>query len=200
MSADSEQSCRHRGTDLEIRISEKENADRRSWSSKHSSSSNDSEESDETMEEAVKVWEQSLPNLADDIAESAEQVKKDQAREDAGVPQDSGWAWVCMVGCFFMHVFVGGFDRCFGVLYAELIEDLKVSSAATAGIAGVMTSLRLCCGPLAAALSNRFGTRKVAFVGGLLYASGLTLSAFRPHIFYNYLTLGVLTGKWCKVL
>ncbi|NXD46578.1 MOT13 protein, partial [Copsychus sechellarum] len=49
-------------------------------------------------------------------------------------------------------------------------------------------------GPLAAALSARFGPRGVAMVGGALAGAGLFLGAFATRLEHLYLSLGGLTG------
>lgn len=131
---------------------------------------------------------------ASERSERSESSVSRSLRQLAYFTPDHGWCWLCMLAGCFVHVFVGGLDRSFGIFYMELRDYFNVGAAITAGISGTMTSLRLLLGPLASALSNRYGTRKVAVAGGVIYATGLTLSAFRPSIAFNYLTLGVMTG------
>lgn len=49
--------------------------------------------------------------------------------------------------------------------------------------------------PLSAALSNRFGERKVVAFGGLLVFLGLIISVFATSHYYLYASLGVVAGK-----
>lgn len=58
-----------------------------------------------------------------------------------------------------------------------------------------MCCLSFCPGPLASALTNRFGFRAVVFAGGVAAAAGCVLSAFSPQLFYVLLAFGLLGGK-----
>ena len=49
-------------------------------------------------------------------------------------------------------------------------------------------------GPLASMLTNRFGCRLVAVIGGFVGALGMVLSMLATNIYHLYLTFGVITG------
>ena len=49
-------------------------------------------------------------------------------------------------------------------------------------------------GPIATALANRFSVKSVTFVGGLLLAAGVMISAFAPNVEFLFLSIGVLAG------
>ncbi len=49
-------------------------------------------------------------------------------------------------------------------------------------------------GPLASALVELFGCRKVAIMGSLLSAGGLFLASFSSNILFFYITYGLLAG------
>ncbi len=53
----------------------------------------------------------------------------------------------------------------------------------------------LLTGPLSGFLTNIYGFRWVAMVGGLLGSLGLVLSSFANNIYHLYCTFGMLTGK-----
>lgn len=53
----------------------------------------------------------------------------------------------------------------------------------------------LIVGPVASALTNRYGCRKVTVVGAVIASSGFLLSLFAPNIYYLYVTFGILSGK-----
>ena len=58
----------------------------------------------------------------------------------------------------------------------------------------------LIVGPVASALTNRYGCRKVTVVGAVVASSGFLLSLFAPNIYYLYVTFGILSGKTNCVL
>ena len=55
-------------------------------------------------------------------------------------------------------------------------------------------SLNFLCGPLSSILCDRFGCRRVAFVGALLSVTGLFLTSLVSRLHYMYLTYGLLWG------
>ncbi|XP_074655498.1 monocarboxylate transporter 4-like isoform X2 [Tubulanus polymorphus] len=112
----------------------------------------------------------------------------------AAAAPDGGWGWFCVLGCAFMHAFVVGNDRCFGLIYLKLEERFGQSSAMTAWVGGVAISLRMGLGPVTSILSNRFNYRLVVMFGSCLLFLGVTLSSLVPSLSYLYLTWGVILG------
>lgn len=50
-------------------------------------------------------------------------------------------------------------------------------------------------GPVASALTNRYGCRVVTIAGAIVAAIGFILSLFAPNIYYLFFSFGVLSGK-----
>lgn len=50
-------------------------------------------------------------------------------------------------------------------------------------------------GPLSSILVNRYGSRPVVMVGGLLVSAGMVLASFGRTIVHLYLCVGVIGGK-----
>ena len=65
---------------------------------------------------------------------------------------------------------------------------------ATAWVGAMAASLNFLCGPLTSILCDRFGCRRVAFVGALLSVAGLFLTSLVTRLQYMYLTYGLLWG------
>ncbi len=57
-----------------------------------------------------------------------------------------------------------------------------------------VTMCSVCLGPLASALANYFGSRKVAMGGTLLAVAGFLMSLVAPKLWVLYLTFGVMGG------
>ncbi|KAK6961931.1 monocarboxylate transporter 1, partial [Biomphalaria glabrata] len=124
-------------------------------------------------------------------------VKVQPKREDNpyGIPIDRGWAWVIVVACFGMHVLVVGGIKSFGVLFVELQEKYHVQAKELGIIQGMAFTLMMALGLPANMLAQRFNSRKVVFMGGLLTALGFILTAYMPHFSLLYITYGVITGR-----
>ena len=52
-------------------------------------------------------------------------------------------------------------------------------------------------GPVAGALSNRFGSRPVALVGAFLGTAGLLSTILTTQPWHLHLSFGLITGKMC---
>lgn len=63
----------------------------------------------------------------------------------------------------------------------------------------VNNHLKLCLfiftGPIASALTNRYGCRLVTIVGAIVASTGFILSLFAPNIYYLFFSFGVLSGN-----
>ena len=62
--------------------------------------------------------------------------------DDYVIP-DGGWGWVCVIGCFIVHIFIGGYPRSFGLIYQHLIKTYHSSAAVTAWVGGATGAIRM---------------------------------------------------------
>ncbi|XP_072746232.1 monocarboxylate transporter 12 [Anoplolepis gracilipes] len=116
-------------------------------------------------------------------------------RNTTYVPLDGGYGWVVVFGAFFVQFWVAGLVKSYGVLYVEVMETFKDSSAAVASwIPAILTCLCLALAPVTSMLCQKYSCRTVVFVGGLFCALGLTTSYFATRLIHLFFTFGVLTG------
>jgi len=59
---------------------------------------------------------------------------------------------------------------------------------------------RLCAGPVASVLVNRFGCRIVSIVGSVIAGLFFAVSQFSPNIDVMILTYGVMGGRLCYIV
>ncbi|KAK1133926.1 hypothetical protein K0M31_011711 [Melipona bicolor] len=111
------------------------------------------------------------------------------------VPLDGGYGWVIVCGAFFVQFWVTGLMKSYGVLYVEVMETFKDSSASVASwIPAILSCLCLALAPVTSMLCQKYSCRAVVFVGGLFCALGLTISYFATSLIHLFFTFGVLTG------
>ncbi|KAK9301077.1 hypothetical protein QLX08_006417 [Tetragonisca angustula] len=111
------------------------------------------------------------------------------------VPLDGGYGWVIVCGAFFVQFWVTGLMKSYGVLYVEVMETFKDSSASVASwIPAILSCLCLALAPVTSMLCQKYSCRAVVFVGGLFCALGLTISYFATRLIHLFFTFGVLTG------
>ncbi|KZC11903.1 PREDICTED: monocarboxylate transporter 12 [Dufourea novaeangliae] len=111
------------------------------------------------------------------------------------MPLDGGYGWVIVFGAFFVQFWVAGLVKSYGVLYVEVMETFKDSSASVASwIPAILSCLCLALAPVTSMLCQKYSCRAVVFVGGLFCALGLTTSYFATSLIHLFFTFGILTG------
>ncbi|XP_015173575.1 PREDICTED: monocarboxylate transporter 12 isoform X1 [Polistes dominula] len=116
-------------------------------------------------------------------------------RNPAYIPLDGGYGWVVVFGAFFVQFWVAGLVKSYGVLYVEIMETFKDSSASVASwIPAILSCLCLALAPVTSILCQKYSCRAVVFIGGLFCALGLTTSYFATSLIHLFFTFGILTG------
>ena len=49
-------------------------------------------------------------------------------------------------------------------------------------------------GPIASALTNKYGCRYVTILGSLLASFGFAVSVFAPNVYFLYVSIGLIAG------
>lgn len=103
-----------------------------------------------------------------------------------------GWV-VALVGSF-TAMATNNFHYAVGVFLKPLISQFDWSRAAISGSVSTMSVLTGVLGPFTGRLSDRYGPRKLIFIGVLLAGLGYLLSASISHLWQLYLFMGILFG------
>nr|XP_027204048.1 monocarboxylate transporter 14-like [Dermatophagoides pteronyssinus] len=109
-------------------------------------------------------------------------------------PPDGGWGWLVVFGSFMLHVIADGIIYSFGLFYYELDKHFGESKTATSMVVSIMNGTTYCIGPIASALTIKFGCRIVTIVGAIFASLGFFLSTFATNIFTLYGTIGICAG------
>lgn len=138
-------------------------------------------------------------------------------------PPDGGWGWAVVLGAFISIGFSYAFPKSLTIYYKEIQEYFSVSYSQIAWVSSVMLAAMyaggewklaagaansegqraLRClhssplrpGPLSSILVNRYGSRPVVMVGGLMVSAGMMLASFGTSIIHLYLCVGIISGK-----
>ncbi|OWF56683.1 monocarboxylate transporter 7-like [Mizuhopecten yessoensis] len=113
---------------------------------------------------------------------------------DVAVPPDGGWGWMVVLGSFALHVIADGIVYSFGVFYIDFLDYFKGGKGETSWVGSLVPGVTLTVGPIASALTNRYGCRVVTIAGALIASLGFILSLFAPNIYYLYFSFGIMSG------
>ncbi|KAK9514972.1 hypothetical protein VZT92_025651 [Zoarces viviparus] len=109
-------------------------------------------------------------------------------------PPDGGWGWAVVFGSFISIGFSYAFPKSLTIYFKEIQEYFSVSYSEIAWLSSVMLASMYAGGPVSSVLVNRFGSRPVVMVGGLMVSAGMVLASFGQTIMHLYLCVGVIGG------
>lgn len=95
---------------------------------------------------------------------------------------------------FMINLIGDGISFSFGILYTELLNYFVESKSLTSWVGSLFYGSCLIGGPLASALTTKFGCRKVLMVGGCVASIGTFISAYADSIGMLCMTFGIITG------
>lgn len=107
---------------------------------------------------------------------------------------DGGYGWVVVGASFAISMIVDGISFSFGLIYTELLQYFHESKSKTAWIGALFLAVPLMAGPVLSNLVDKYGCRRMTFIGGLLAGIGFALASISTSIEMLYLTFGFIAG------
>lgn len=109
-------------------------------------------------------------------------------------PPDGGWGWVVVGASFISIGFSYAFPKAITVFFKEIQQIFNTSYSEIAWISSIMLAVMYAGGPISSVLVNKYGSRPVVVVGGLLCCLGMVAASFSTSVKELYLTVGFLGG------
>ncbi|XP_033218414.1 monocarboxylate transporter 12-like [Belonocnema kinseyi] len=110
------------------------------------------------------------------------------------IPPDGGWGWLICLGCSLITLSLRSLDPSFGLLFGDLLQDLKVDSTRTSMIMSILDANINFSGLFIGFLLRKYSYRKVAFLGSILNTTGLILTSQANSLTHIILTYSILGG------
>ncbi|XP_048585536.1 monocarboxylate transporter 10-like [Nematostella vectensis] len=107
---------------------------------------------------------------------------------------NSRWSWLVCFASFCVHFLGGGVKNSFGTMFLALLREFKRSELETAWVGSFAIGMTYFCGPVSAALCERFGCRIIACVGCLLFMTASLITSYMSSIIPMYFTFGFMGG------
>lgn len=109
-------------------------------------------------------------------------------------PPDGGWGWVVVGASFISIGFSYALPKALTVFFKEIQHVFNSTYSETAWISSIMLAVMYAGGPISSVLVNKYGSRPVVMIGGLLCCIGMTAASFSESVLHLYVTVGVLGG------
>lgn len=110
------------------------------------------------------------------------------------IPPDGGWGWAVVFGAFISIGFSYAFPKSLTIYFKEIQEYFSVSYSEIAWVSSIMLAAMYAGGPVSSILVNRYGSRPVVMVGGLMVSVAMITASFGSTIMHLYLCVGVIGG------
>ncbi|CAG0883434.1 unnamed protein product [Darwinula stevensoni] len=120
-------------------------------------------------------------------------VDEEEPIEVPDVP-NGGYGWVIVFAAFAANAIIDGIAYCFGIFLPALVLEFHESKAKTSWVGSILSGFYLSVGPVASALTNRFGCRNVCIAGTVVAGTALGLSTMVTSINVLMVTYGILGG------
>ncbi|KAM7423127.1 hypothetical protein PAMA_010923 [Pampus argenteus] len=109
-------------------------------------------------------------------------------------PLDGGWGWVVVFGAHISIGFAYSTPKALSIFFKEIQKDLQASYSDIAWISSIMLAAMYAGGPVSSMLVNRFGSRPVVMLGGLMCGVSMVTASFGNSIIYLYFCIGIIGG------
>lgn len=109
-------------------------------------------------------------------------------------PPDGGWGWVVVGASFICIGFSYAFPKAITVFFKEIQHIFSTTYSEIAWISSIMLAVMYAGGPLSSILVNKYGSRPVVMMGGLLCSAGMVAASFSSSVIELYLAVGLLGG------
>ncbi|XP_041837050.1 monocarboxylate transporter 2-like [Melanotaenia boesemani] len=109
-------------------------------------------------------------------------------------PLDGGWGWMVVFGAHISIGFAYSTPKALSIFFKEIQEDLGASYSEIAWISSIMLAVMYAGGPVSSVLVNRFGSRPIVVMGGLMCGVSMVTASFGNSIASLYFCIGVIGG------
>ena len=129
-----------------------------------------------------------------DTSSSSSSSSSSSTASYSHVAPDGGWGWVIVFAAFLVNMIADGVTFSVGVMFVDFQKEFGHSKSRTAGVIGLFHAIPLLSGPIASALTDRYGCRKVTIAGSIIATLGFLLSSLANTLEVLYFTFGVVSG------
>lgn len=99
-----------------------------------------------------------------------------------------------VLSSFLIHVIADGIVYSFGVFLPVFVHHFDSGRGEVSWVGSLQPAVTYTVGPLASALTNRYGCRTVTIVGAVISTIGFSISYFARNLYFLYFSSGIVAG------
>ncbi|XP_053375155.1 monocarboxylate transporter 13-like isoform X2 [Mercenaria mercenaria] len=110
------------------------------------------------------------------------------------IQKDRGWALIVLFCVICSQLILGGFCFSGGIFYMIFMDVFPSDPIGVSWLCSLPITMWFISAPVGSYVTNRYGYRTCAFIGGIIAATGLTLTYFVTNLSFLFFSHGILTG------
>ncbi|XP_045173037.2 monocarboxylate transporter 13-like [Mercenaria mercenaria] len=110
------------------------------------------------------------------------------------IRKDGGWSWFVLFSVMCSQTILGGICFSSGLFYVIFKDAFNSEPVEISWLCSLPMTFWYTACPFGSFLTNKYGCRKCAFIGGVVTTAGLTLGYFASSTVYLFVSHGFLTG------
>ncbi|XP_058128331.1 uncharacterized protein LOC131285901 [Anopheles ziemanni] len=116
-------------------------------------------------------------------------------------PPDGGWGWMVVLAYGLANIMIVPVLQSFGLIFRDTFREINISATKASVIINLASAVGMALGLFNGPLLRRYGFRKLAVAGGVLFSVGLMLTssaAYFAHFIITYSIISSLGMGFCN--
>ncbi|XP_053679236.1 uncharacterized protein LOC128730227 [Anopheles nili] len=116
-------------------------------------------------------------------------------------PPDGGWGWMVVLAYGMANIMIIPVMQSFGLIFRDTFREIDISATKASVIINLASAVGMALGLFNGPLLRRFGFRKMAVTGGLVFSFGLMLTSsatYFGHFIVTYSIIASLGMGFCN--
>ncbi|CAF1451726.1 unnamed protein product, partial [Rotaria sordida] len=128
------------------------------------------------------------------IENKSNKLDDDDEYDFITVPPDGGFGWIVVLACCIINLILDGFFFSFGNISDKVQSYFQAQEWAVSLVISLACGFYMLSAPLASALCNKWGCRRVGIIGSVIAAFSVAASILSPNIVVMWLLFGLIGG------
>uniref|UniRef100_A0A2M4BFX4 Putative monocarboxylate transporter n=1 Tax=Anopheles marajoara TaxID=58244 RepID=A0A2M4BFX4_9DIPT len=109
-------------------------------------------------------------------------------------PPDGGWGWMIVVAYGLANIMIVPVLQSFGLIFRDTFKEINISATKASVIINLASAVGMALGLFNGPLLRKYGFRKLAVAGGLLFSAGLMLTSSATYFAHFIITYSIIAS------
>uniref|UniRef100_A0A182IMK1 Major facilitator superfamily (MFS) profile domain-containing protein n=1 Tax=Anopheles atroparvus TaxID=41427 RepID=A0A182IMK1_ANOAO len=109
-------------------------------------------------------------------------------------PPDGGWGWMIVIAYGLANIMIVPVLQSFGLIFRDTFHEINISATKASVIINLASAVGMALGLFNGPLLRKYGFRKLAVAGGVLFSIGLMLTSSAAHFAHFIVTYSIIAS------